>query len=118
MISDSDHDGPKAALSELSVHLPEFDDRIRRRGRGVPEVVDGTRPATSARASDDRAVQDSVSTAWSVERDLGYLKHEGALLPLRVRRIHRVKLHVDLTILRRLAVALEKAHGASSQVAA
>jgi hypothetical protein len=34
------------------------------------------------------------------------------------RRIHKVKLHVDLTILGRLAVALDKAHGASSAVAA
>ena len=42
-------------------------------------------------------------------RENGRLKHEFALLPLRVRRIERVALHADLTILTRLAVALDKA---------
>ena len=42
----------------------------------------------------------------AVEREFGRLKHEWAMLPLRVRRIDRVALHVDLTILARLAVAL------------
>ena len=37
------------------------------------------------------------------------LKNEWALLPLRVRRIERVALHADLTILARLACALAKA---------
>jgi hypothetical protein len=45
----------------------------------------------------------------AVERENGRLKHEWALLPLRVRRIERVALHADLTILTRLAVALDKA---------
>jgi hypothetical protein len=44
----------------------------------------------------------------SVEREFGRLKNEWALLPLRVRRIERVALHADLTILARLA-ALAKA---------
>lgn len=44
-----------------------------------------------------------------VEREFGRLKHEWALLPLRVRRIERVALHVDLTILARLASALADA---------
>ncbi len=52
--------------------------------------------------------------AWSalyrgraaVEREFGRLKHEWALLPLRVRGIERVRLHVDLTILTKLARAL------------
>ncbi|MDP8962054.1 MAG: transposase [Actinomycetota bacterium] len=44
-----------------------------------------------------------------VEREFGRLKHEWAMLPLRVRRMERVRLHVDLTILSRLAVALAKA---------
>jgi hypothetical protein len=34
------------------------------------------------------------------------LKHQWSLLPLRVRRIYRVRLHVDLTILAQLASAL------------
>jgi len=41
----------------------------------------------------------------AVERELGVLQHRWALLPLRVRRIERVALHVDLTILARLACA-------------
>ena len=48
----------------------------------------------------------------AVEREFGRLKHEWAMLPLRVRRIDRVSLHVDLTILARLAVALSDARAA------
>jgi IS5 family transposase len=39
----------------------------------------------------------------SVEREFGRVKNEWALLPLRVRRIERVRLQADLTILARLA---------------
>jgi hypothetical protein len=42
----------------------------------------------------------------AVEREFGHLKHEWAMLPLRVRRVERVRLHVDLTILAQLASAL------------
>lgn len=42
----------------------------------------------------------------AVEREFGRLKHEWAMLPLRVRRLARVRLHVDLTILAQLASAL------------
>ena len=45
----------------------------------------------------------------AVERGFGRLKNEWGLLPLRVRRIDRVRLHADLTILAQLAVALAKA---------
>jgi hypothetical protein len=45
----------------------------------------------------------------AVERENGRLKHEWALWPLRVRRIERVRLHADLTILARLACALAEA---------
>ena len=41
-----------------------------------------------------------------VERGFGRLKHEWGMLPLRVRRIERVRLHVDLAILAELASAL------------
>jgi hypothetical protein len=41
----------------------------------------------------------------SVEREFGRLKHDWALLPLRVRGIERVKLRADLTILAKLACA-------------
>ena len=42
----------------------------------------------------------------AVEREFGRLKHEWALLPLRVRGLDRVRLHADLTILAKLACAL------------
>lgn len=41
-----------------------------------------------------------------VEREFGRLKHEWAMLLLRVRTLVRVRLHVDLTILAQLASAL------------
>jgi transposase len=44
----------------------------------------------------------------SVERTFGRLKHEWALAPLRVRRIERVSLHADLTILSQLTCALNR----------
>jgi transposase len=44
----------------------------------------------------------------AVERQFGRLKNDWALSPLRVRRIERVALHADLTMLTRLACALAK----------
>ena len=45
----------------------------------------------------------------AVERGFGRLKGEWGLLPLRVRGLDRVRLHADLTILGKLAVALSRA---------
>jgi transposase len=45
----------------------------------------------------------------SVEREFGRLKHEYGLLPLRVRELDRVALHVDLVMLARLSQALARA---------
>jgi hypothetical protein len=45
----------------------------------------------------------------AVEREFGNLEHNWSLTPLRVRRIERVRLHADLTILARLASALAAA---------
>jgi hypothetical protein len=50
----------------------------------------------------------------SVERAFGRLKHEWALAPLRVRRIARVRLHVDLTILATLASALARSRATAT----
>jgi hypothetical protein len=44
----------------------------------------------------------------SVERAFGRLKNEWALAPLRVRKIERVRLHADLTILSQLTRALNR----------
>jgi len=41
--------------------------------------------------------------------NVGRLKHEWSLLPIRVRGIERVRLHADLTILAKLACALARA---------
>lgn len=45
----------------------------------------------------------------SVEREFGRLKHEWAFAPLRVRRIVRVRLHADLTMIAQLTAALHQA---------
>jgi Transposase DDE domain len=44
----------------------------------------------------------------SVERAFGRLKHEWGLTPLRIRRLERVQLHADLTILAQLAGTLNR----------
>jgi hypothetical protein len=49
----------------------------------------------------------------SVERAFGRLKHEWGLAPLRVRRIERVRLHANLTILAQLTVALNRSQEAA-----
>jgi len=43
----------------------------------------------------------------AVEREVGRLKHDFGLLPLRVRGIHRVRVHVTLAVIARLASALD-----------
>lgn len=45
----------------------------------------------------------------AVERELGRLKHEYGLTPLRVRGLAKVALHADLTMLARLSLALNRA---------
>jgi transposase, IS5 family len=50
----------------------------------------------------------------SVEREFGRLKHEWALLPLRVRGLDRVRLQADLTVLAQLASALGRARTRST----
>lgn len=52
----------------------------------------------------------------AVEREFGILKHQWAALPLRVRRLPRVRLHVNLTILAQLADAAVRA-GITKQAA-
>jgi hypothetical protein len=49
----------------------------------------------------------------AVERELGRLKREWALLSLRVRRIERVRLLAYLSILGRLAVRLDEERSAN-----
>jgi hypothetical protein len=49
------------------------------------------------------------SSRGAIEREFGRLKHEWAMLPLRVRGLDRVRLHADLTILAKLGCALSRA---------
>ena len=55
---------------------------------------------------DSKRHRDLYRQRGSIEREFGRLKHEWALLPLRVRGLDRVRLHADLTILARLASRL------------
>jgi hypothetical protein len=50
----------------------------------------------------------------AVEREFGRLKHDWALLPLRVRGLERVQLHADLTILAKLGCTLARARALSA----
>jgi hypothetical protein len=51
----------------------------------------------------------------AVEREFGRLKHEWALLPLRVRGVERVRLHADLTILAKLGCTLARARAVTAR---
>lgn len=53
----------------------------------------------------------------AIEREFGRLKNEWAMAPLRVRRIERVRLHVDLTILAKLACRLASERSLPTAVA-
>jgi DDE family transposase len=67
----------------------------------------GTREASIPRKSDEwRSLYRRRS---AVEPEFGRLKHHYALAMLRVRGIERVRLHADLTMLGRLALALSRA---------
>jgi hypothetical protein len=54
----------------------------------------------------------------AVEREFGRLKHDWALLPLRVRGLDRVRLHADLTILAKLSRTLTRARAVTTARAA
>ncbi|MGN6189251.1 MAG: transposase [Conexibacter sp.] len=51
----------------------------------------------------------------AVEREFGRLKHDWALLPLRVRGLERVRLHADLTILAKLGCTLARARAVTAR---
>ena len=57
---------------------------------------------------DSKRSRDLYRSRGAVEREFGRLKHEWAMLPLRVRGLERVRLHADLTILAKLACALAR----------
>jgi hypothetical protein len=65
--------------------------------------------ASAVLAPAHHAADLSHDSRAAVEREFGRLKHEWALLPLRVRGLDRVRLHADLTILAKLSCALARA---------
>jgi hypothetical protein len=62
-------------------------------------------PECKLRTLRDERWKALYKTRGAVEREFGRLKHEWAMLPLRVRSLAKVKLHVDLTILAKLCCA-------------
>lgn len=54
----------------------------------------------------------------AVERLFGRLKHDGSLVPLRVRGLERVRLHADLAMFTHLACRLDRARAAPVPLAA
>jgi hypothetical protein len=73
------------------------------------ELADAARTARQQR---DVALAQALPWPRRVEREFGRLKHEWALLPLRIRGLERVQLHADLTILAKLSCALARARAA------
>lgn len=71
----------------------------------LPGPCDRQRPHVSRHSPRFRDLYRGRAAA---EREFGRLKHDYALAPLRVRGLERVRLHADLTILARLALALRR----------
>jgi len=63
-------------------------------------------PACKLRTPRDERWKALYKARGAVEREFGRLKHDWAMLPLRVRGLARVRLHVDLTILTKLCCAI------------
>jgi len=70
------------------------------------------RPSSSNRRAGRRRLLAEPRVVRSSEREFGNLKHNFGLAFLRVRGIERVRLHADVCILARLALALERARSA------
>lgn len=62
-------------------------------------------PECKLRTPRDERWKTLYKARGAVEREFGRLKHEWAMLPLRVRGLARVQLHIDLTILAKLCMA-------------
>ena len=82
--------------------------------RGIAPVI----PLRKGRVQPDTPIKrgtpewaDLYRRRSAVEREFGRLKHDYGLAFLRVRGLNRVRLHTDLCILARLALALERARG-------
>ncbi len=111
---------PVYEACEAHGHSPDHSasqDTVLRRRTASPVPT----PSAGHRSGVARLGECQYRQRGSVEHEFGALKHQWAMLPLRVRLLPKVRLHVDLTILTRLATALDKArstHGAPALVAA
>lgn len=81
--------------------------------RGVEAIIPLKRtqyaiPAAKLRTPRDERWKALYSARGAIEREFGRLKHEWAMLPLRVRGLARVKLHIDLTILAKLCLSFAR----------
>lgn len=79
--------------------------------RGVDAIIPLKRtkhaiPDCKLRTPRDERWKTLYKARGAVEREFGRLKHEWAMLPLRVRGLSRVRLHVNLTILAKLCCAV------------
>jgi hypothetical protein len=63
---------------------------------------------------DSRRFRDLYAGRAAVEREVGRLKHQWGLGPIRVRGLEKVALHADLVMLARLACALGRARAVSA----
>jgi hypothetical protein len=68
--------------------------------------VDQGRPAAPAHPARTERHKALYKKRTAVEHEFGRLKDDYGLTPLRVRRLPRVTLHADLTILTQLSTAL------------
>lgn len=107
------HGGPRLG------DIPEQWGRQRLPGRSAYVVTREARCAATADSANPACPRSGDE--WkrlyrgrsAVEREFGRLKHHYALAMLRVRGIERVRLHADLTIMGRLALALSQARSTS-----
>jgi len=99
-----DHERVHGECETRGVH-PVIPIRMHHQRFGKPTAPLGTRhnPHISRSTNEFRNLYYRRS---AVEREFGRLKHDYGLLPLRVRGLQRVRLHVDLVMLARLSLAL------------
>jgi hypothetical protein len=111
--------GPAAVVQARHVDVR----RVRRQAAGVQVALPGQhlrtrvhvgqgRPAAHPDPAHHRTVEGALPHPHRRGTRTGNLKNNWGLTPLRVRRIARVRLHADLTILARLSTALANARAA------
>lgn len=90
----------------VDVVIRQGTDATERRYPGVAAHLRACGPCGELRRPARGRQLTHVADVTGRDSQFGRLKHEWAMLPLRVRRLARVRLHVDLTVLTKLASAL------------